>query len=133
MNRTISSLFATIVGIFLLVEGIWGEFSDVVFGGLTTNRLHATIHILLGIIGIWTGLKGGSGGFLTFLGILLAVVGVLWFIPSVGELVVSILNVNQAVAVFNVVVGIVSLAIAFSARRARGGETNDARSNPHRR
>jgi hypothetical protein len=36
----------------LLFEGIWGEFSDVVFGVLTTNRIHATIHILLGIVGI---------------------------------------------------------------------------------
>lgn len=115
MNQTrgLSSIFAIIIGIFLLIEGIWGEFSDVVFGALATNRIHATIHILLGIIGIYTGLKGGSRGFLTFLGILLAAVGVLYFVPGVGTLIVNILNVNTAVAYFNIAVGIVSLIIAF--------------------
>lgn len=122
MNRTISDIFAIIVGVFLLVEGIWGETSDVVFGVLTTNRIHATVHILLGIVGIWTGLKGGSRGFLIFLGVLLAAVGILWFIPGTRALVVDILNVNQAVAVFNIVVGIVSLVVAFVSRRSRATE-----------
>lgn len=115
----ISGLYATIIGVFLLVEGIWGEFSDVVFGVLTTNRTHATIHILLGIIGIWTGLKGGARGFCIFLGVLLIAVGVLRFVPGVDDLVVSLLNVNRAVAYFNIVVGIISLTVAFVSRRTR--------------
>lgn len=121
MNQTngISGIFAIIIGAFLLIEGIWGEFSDVVFGVLTTNRIHATIHILLGIVGIYTGLKGGSRAFLIFLGILLAAVGALWFVPGANELIVSILNVNQAVAVFNIIVGIASLIIAFASNRSR--------------
>jgi uncharacterized membrane protein len=122
MNRTISGIFAVLIGVFLLIEGIWGEFSDVVFGVLTTNRIHATIHILLGIIGIYTGLKGGSRGFLTFLGILLAAVGVLRFVPGINDLIVSILNVNQAVAYFNIAAGIVSLIIAFLSGRSRTAE-----------
>ncbi len=119
MNRTISGIFVIIIGVFLLIEGIWGEFSDVVFGVLTTNRVHATIHILLGIVGIYTGLKGGSRSFLTFLGILLAAVGVLWFVPGIHDLIVSILNANRAVAVFNIIVGIVSLIVAFVPARPR--------------
>jgi len=122
MNRTISGIFAVLIGVFLLIEGIWGEFSDVVFSVLTTNRIHATIHILLGIIGIYTGLKGGSRGFLTFLGILLTAVGVLRFVPGIGDLIVSILNVNPAVAYFNIAVGIVSLIIAFMSGRSRTAE-----------
>jgi hypothetical protein len=60
MNREngISGPYAIIIGIFLLIEGVWGEFSDVVFSALTTNRTHATIHLPLGLAGIWTGLKG---------------------------------------------------------------------------
>lgn len=123
MNRTISSLFAVVVGIFLIIEGIWGEFSDVVFGALTTNRVHATIHILLGIIGIYTGLKGGSRGFLTFLGVLLIIVGILRFVPGVNDLIISILNVSEAVAYFNIAVGIVSLIIAFLPNRATTTES----------
>ena len=124
MNQTrgLSGIFAVLIGIFLLIEGIWGETSDVVFGVLTTNRIHATIHILLGIIGIYTGLKGGSRGFLTFLGVLLIVVGVLRFVPVVGDLIVSILNVNPAVAYFNIAVGIVSLIIVFLSNRSTATE-----------
>lgn len=122
MNRTASSIFAIVIGVFLLIEGIWGEFSDVVFGALTTNRIHATIHILLGIIGIYTGLKGGSRGFCIFLGILLVAVGILRFVPGIGDLIVTILNVNPAVAYFNIVVGIVSLIAAFISNRARTSE-----------
>lgn len=127
MNRTSCGMFALIVGVFLLVEGIWGEFSDVVFGVLTTNRLHATIHIVLGIVGIWTGMKGGAREFCIFLGALLLAVGVFRFVPVVGDLMVSLLNVNQAVAIFNIVVGIVSLLIAFTSRPttvAAGGGTS---------
>lgn len=124
MNQTrgLSGIFAVIIGIFLLIEGIWGETSDVVFGVLTTNRIHATIHILLGIIGIYTGLKGGSRGFLTFLGVLLIVVGVLRFVPVVGDFIVSILNVNPAVAYFNIAVGIVSLIVVFLSNRSTATE-----------
>ncbi|HEY0429493.1 MAG TPA: DUF4383 domain-containing protein [Pyrinomonadaceae bacterium] len=118
MNKSISSVFAMIVGAFLIVEGLWGEFSNVVFGVLSTNRIHATIHILLGIVGIYTGLKGGSRGFCIFLGILLVAVGILRFVPAIGDLIVSILNVNPAVAYFNIVVGIVSLIAAFASNQS---------------
>ncbi len=119
MKQSISSIFAIFIGIFLLIEGIWGQFSDVVFEILTTNRFHATIHILLGLVGIWTGIKGGSRSFLKFLGMLLTTVGIMWFVPSLSELVVNILNVNQNVAVFNIIVGIISLIIAFTSPRVQ--------------
>ena len=115
-QRGTSSMFATLLGAFLIVEGIWGMFSPVVFGVLTTNVLHACIHIVLGVIGVWTGMKGGEKGFLTFLGILLIAVGVLRFVPGINDLIVSLLNVNYAVAYFNIAVGIASLLVARMAR-----------------
>ena len=119
MNETGStaSRFAIVIGVFLLVEGIWGMFSPVVFGVLTTNMLHAAIHIVLGLVGIWTGTKGGASPFLMFLGVLLVSVGILRFVPVAGDLLVSILNVNIAVACFNIVVGAVSLLMARSGPR----------------
>lgn len=122
-QRGLSDIFAIIIGVFLLIEGIWGETSDVVFGVLTTNRTHATIHILLGVVGIYTGLKGGSRPFLIFLGVLLAAVGILRFVPGINDLIVSILNVNTAVAYFNIAVGILSLLIAFAPNRTTAAES----------
>lgn len=120
-TRTAASRFAVVIGVFLLVEGIWGMISPVVFGVLTTNTLHAAIHIVLGLVGIWTGMKGGAPRFLMFLGVLLVAVGVLRFVPVAGDLLVSLLNVNVAVACFNIIVGVVSLIVARSGPRVGDG------------
>ncbi|MEJ7746599.1 MAG: DUF4383 domain-containing protein [Luteimonas sp.] len=119
MDRSISSGYAMTVGVFLLIEGVWGLFSPVVFGVLTTNLTHAVIHMVLGIVGIWAGLKGRARGFLLCLGALLLAVGILWFVPGIRELIISILNVNQAVAIVNIVVGILALVIALTDRGSR--------------
>jgi hypothetical protein len=107
---------ATIVGVFLLIEGAWGLVSPVVFGVLTTNTLHACIHIILGLAGLWMGRGDMARGYLTFVGGLLLLVGILWFIPIVSEIVSSVLAVTSAVAWVNIVVGIACLAVAAMGR-----------------
>lgn len=107
-------MFARILGIFLLIEGIWGLFSPVVFGVFTTNMLHAVIHIVLGITGIVLSRRAGARGYLIGVGGLLATVGVLYFVPGVTGLIISLLNVNFAVACFNIVVGLASIVMALS-------------------
>jgi len=111
--------FATMLGAFLLIEGVWGMFSPVVFGVLTTNVVHATIHIALGIAGIWMGRSEMARGYLLSVGILLLVVGILRFIPAMSGIVVSILNVNVAVAWLNIIVGAISLGIAMTSKEDR--------------
>ena len=110
--------FAVLVGAFLLVEGIWGLSSPVVFGVLTTNTLHAVIHIVLGAVGLWAGLKSGARQFCLFLGVLLVAVGALWFVPGVSALIRSLLNVNAAVAYLNLAVGAIAIVLALAAGRA---------------
>jgi hypothetical protein len=113
----LSRTWATILAAFLIVEGIWGLFSPVVFGALTTNKLHAVIHIALGIVGLLAVRRGSARGFLIGVGALLAVVGILRFVPGAADLVVSLLNVNYAVAYFNLAVGAISLIIALTSPR----------------
>jgi hypothetical protein len=115
MNRSDGAcgVFALVVGAFLLVEGIWGLSSPVVFGVLTTNLLHAVIHIVLGLIGIWVGLKAGARKFCLFLGVLLVAVGALWFVPGIGSMITSLLNVNAAVAYLNLGIGALALVLAL--------------------
>lgn len=119
--RKPADIFAIVIGAFLLVEGIWGLTSPVVFGVLTTNVTHAIIHIVLGLIGIATGWRRQARGFCIFLGILLLAVGLLRFVPGAGEIIVSILNVNLAVAWLNIAVGAVALLLSF------GGRTSEVR------
>jgi uncharacterized membrane protein HdeD (DUF308 family) len=111
----LSRRFAMLLGVFLIIEGCWGLFSPIVFGVLSTNKLHAVIHIVLGIVGILAGRSGAARNYLLGVGALLVVVGILRFVPGASDLVVSLLNVNFAVAYFNIAVGLISLAIGFSA------------------
>ena len=112
------------LSLLLLVEGVLGLFSPVVFGILATNILHAVIHIALGIVGIWAANTGRFRGYLLFVGFLLLTVGALWFVSGVQDLIIRLLNVNHAVAIMNVVVGTVSLlmgsvATPFNTRRPK--------------
>lgn len=52
-------------------------------------------------------MKGGAPRFLRCLGVRLVAVGVPRYVPEAGDLLVSLLNVNLAVACFGVVVGAV--------------------------
>jgi hypothetical protein len=108
------SAFTAALSAFLLLEGVWGFFSPVVFGILTTNVVHAIIHVILGVVGIWAVLSGHSRAFLVGVGVLLLAVGALWFVPALTGLLVRLFNLNRAVAYLNVVVG--TLALLFAAR-----------------
>jgi hypothetical protein len=125
IKPSLSRVLTLIISVFLLVEGIWGLFRPVVFGILTTNRAHAVIHIVLGIGGLLACWKGAIKGYFGFLGSLFIVVALLWFIPAWRNMPRDLLNVNWAVAVLALILGIVSLTIAFTenARRRFGKPT----------
>lgn len=106
-----ANLFTLVLGLFLLVEGIWGLFSNVVFGILTTNTLHASIHIVLAIVALFIYRSARARTYALAVGILLLVVGILRFVPGADRIVVDLLNVNVPVAVLNLTVGIAGLGI----------------------
>ena len=107
--------FALTVGAFLLLSGVWGLFSPVVWGVFTTNLLHAVIEIVLGLAGIYLGRSDNARAWVMSVSVLLLVVGVFWFIPGLAIL-PDLLNVNLALAVVNIAIGITGLAAA----RTRG-------------
>lgn len=111
MKRPLTTvdMFAILVGILLLLQGIWNLIDPPFLEIFTSNVLHAVIHVVLGIIGIWTGLRSGAYTFLIFLGILLLTVGVLFFFEPAKELLVELFDVNKAVALLNIGVGALSL------------------------
>ncbi|PBQ30474.1 hypothetical protein CNR22_01390 [Sphingobacteriaceae bacterium] len=117
-SNPINNLFAILIGAFLSVEGVWGLFSELVFGVFTTNLTHAVIHLVLGVLGIILGIRKTAGGYCTFLGILLVLVGLFWFVPVAGELIVQALNLNRAGAILNILIGIISLSVVYYRRPA---------------
>lgn len=107
------NIFVVILGMFFIIEGFWGLFSPVVFGVLTTNLLHAVIHLILGFGGVFLGLRNRGRNYSFFVGVLLLVVGLLYFIPGGEKLVVDILNVNSAVATLNIAVSVIAIILAL--------------------
>lgn len=123
------NIFAIVLGIFLVTEGIWGIFSPVVFWVFTTNILHAVIHLFLGVTAIYLGSRNQARKFCLFAGILLLTVGILYFIPGADEFVISLLNVNNAVTYLNIIAGIIAILLALLTpkRIVHTGENMQAR------
>lgn len=117
-SNELNNIFALVIGAFFLIEGVWGLFSATVFGIFTTNRTHAVIHIVLGVLGIIVGFRKTAGAYCTFLGILLILVGLFRFVPVASDIIVEALNVNAAVALLNIVVGLISLSVVYYRRPA---------------
>ena len=124
MRRLMNSIdyFAVAIGILLLIQGIWNLLDPPFLGVFTSNILHAVIHILLGVIGIWTGWTSGAYGFCLFLGILLLGVGVLFYVQGIGGILESLFNLNSAVARLNIVIGAISLLFALGGKKGKLAE-----------
>jgi hypothetical protein len=122
---------AMLLGAFLLVAGIWGFISPMPFGIFTTNTLHAIIEIVLGILGLLAGMRGGSATWLLVVGAILVIVGAMRFIGPLANIVIDLLNVNVALATFNIIVGVIAIAIGASARRGIGMPGRGALSSLH--
>ena len=112
-----SRAFAVVLSMFLLIEGVWGLMSNVVFGFLTTNTNHAIVHIVLGVLGLVAGVPRNPGLYNTLVGLLLIVSGVLYFVPGANAWLVNTCNMNSAVAFFNIGLGVVALLAATTSRR----------------
>lgn len=118
MNRSQgpAASFAMFAGAFYLIDGIWGFFSPITFGVLSTNTLHTVIHLLMGLAGIYAARNYGARLWCRLIGVVVLAVGIAYFLPAGNTLVVSLFNLNQAVAVLNIVAGV--LTLAFSRMRA---------------
>ncbi|GAB2775666.1 hypothetical protein [Salinimicrobium soli] len=116
---TTSGFYAILIGILLLIQGIWNLIDPPFLGIFTSNVLHAVIHILLGLAGIWRGIVGNAFGYSLFLGVILLAVGVLFYIEVIGDIIEELLNVNEPVALLNIGIGLLSLFMALAVGRNR--------------
>jgi hypothetical protein len=112
-----TSGFLIFVGALLVIEGLWGMFSDQVFGLLTINRTRAAIHLALGIGAIVAARRGRPLGYLTTLGGILLAVAVLSSIPATQAFMTKTLAVNQAGAVVDAVLGVACLLAGSASGR----------------
>lgn len=109
--------FALILGIVLTLVGIVGFVSNPLVGEgafFGTNPFQNVLHLIAGVIGIWVGTKGEGPGYNMSLGWIALVLGVIYFIPGVQELLVSLLNINTEITILHLVIGVVTLGVYYA-------------------
>lgn len=112
----VQKTYAIVVGIVLLVLGIWGFFTDgMILGIFGVNAAQNVLHLIGGALGLWLGMKSPKG-FNLWLGWIALVVGILGFIPGAVDLLEQYLGVNTAISWLHIAVGIVSLLVAYAVK-----------------
>lgn len=110
-------LYAVIIGGFFLVLGTSNLIDPPFLGIFTSNRLHAFIHLSIGLSGVWTGFKNRSHPFVLKLGILLIIVGVLFFFDPTKAWVADFFFMKLPVVWLNIIIGATSLVVLFVGKR----------------
>ena len=108
-----------VVGAVLVLLGIIGFVNYPILGVFGVNTAQNVLHLVGGALGLWLGSKGSGKAFNMWAGIIALVVGVLWFVPSIGGdsgLLASIFAINAAISYLHIAVGIVSLGVAYGVK-----------------
>ena len=115
----LNGYFSVLIGLFLLVQGFWGIFEPTTFLVFSINLLHAFIHIVLGIMGLYFGLRERAKAYNCFLGILLVSIAIFRFLPGTSQFLIDTLLLNMALTYLNLVIGIMALIFGFLLDRKR--------------
>ncbi len=110
--------FALILGVVLLLVGVLGFIDNPLVGdsGLFgTNTMQDVLHLIAGAFGVYVGTKGMGPGFNMTIGWIGIVLGVLGFIGPIADLFASLLNINTAITVLHLAIGVVCLLVYYGA------------------
>lgn len=112
--------FALILGVVLLLVGVLGFIDNPLVGdnGLFgTNTMQDVLHLIAGAFGVYVGTKGMGPGFNMTIGWIGIVLGVLGFVPAIADLFASLLNINTAITVLHLAIGVVCLLVYYGSSK----------------
>ena len=109
----VQKTYAMVLGVVLVLLGLWGFVQAPVLGLLGVNLAQNVLHLVGGAIVLWFGYKGAAKSTNMWLGIVALVVGVLWFVPGSSDLLTSIFAINAEISYLHLAVGVVSLGVAY--------------------
>ena len=112
---TVNRTYAIILGVVLLVLGIWGFIQAPVLTIFGVNTTQNILHLIGGVLGIWLGTKGGKG-FNLGLGWIALVIGILSLIPGVSNAINQVLAINTSTSILYIVIGVVSLLVTYAVK-----------------
>lgn len=114
--ENVHKTYSLVLGIVLALVGVWGFFSEMILGLFGVNMLQSVLHLIAAAFGVYAGVKGDGMTYTPALGWIALVLGVLGFVPVVKDLLLSLLNINSAISVLHVVIGVVSLGVAYGVK-----------------
>jgi hypothetical protein len=114
--------WALAVSAFLVLGGAIGLFTDDI-GPLPTNRIHAVgLNLGVGLLGFGFARFGAEALFVLISGIGMVVLATLGFLPMTSTWLYTTLHMNRFESWFELIAGVVSLAIYFMARGAAAAD-----------
>jgi hypothetical protein len=117
------------VSTFLVVGGAIGLFTDDI-GPLPTNRIHAVgLNLGVGLLGFGFARFGAEALFVLVSGIGMIALAIVGFLPATSTWLYTTLHMNRFESVFELVAGIISLALYVMSRSA-GGATRTEPAQP---
>jgi hypothetical protein len=120
--------WALAVSAFLVLGGALGLFTDDI-GPLPTNRIHAVgLNLGVGLLGFGFARFGAEALFVLLSGIGMVVLATVGFLPETSTWLYTTLHMNRFESWFELIAGVISLAIYISARTAGAGDA--ARTEP---
>ncbi len=109
--------FALVLGIVLLLVGVLGFIGNSIVGDegyFGTNYLQDILHLIAGLFGVYVCTKGMGPGYNSIIGWMGVALGILGFIPGVSDLFLNLLNINTAITVLHLVIGVVALLVFYT-------------------
>jgi hypothetical protein len=112
--------YTILFALYLLFTGVQGLFSRTAWWILTTNPTHGLIEIALATIAlVWAARGPQRAAYLLLVGLMMVVAGAMRLLPATESFIVGLLNINDAFAVANLVIGGMSIGVGLSARPPR--------------
>src|SRR3989344_1276301 len=103
---SVQKTYALVLGLVLALVGVWGFFTNSILGILGVNPLQSVLHLIAAAFGIYAGTKGDGTTYNQVLGWIAVVLGVIGFIPGVNDLLLQLLNINTAITVLHLAIGV---------------------------
>src|SRR3989338_10028959 len=98
--------FSLILGIVLVVIGVWGLFTQHILGIFGVNVPHSVLHLIAAACGIYAGTKGDGKSYIIIIGVIGILLAVLGFIPGIKDLLIQFLNIDTGITVLHLIIGI---------------------------
>ncbi|HLC19611.1 MAG TPA: DUF4383 domain-containing protein [Candidatus Nanoarchaeia archaeon] len=112
----VQKTYALVLGLVLAVVGVWGLFTTSILGLFGVNVFQSVLHLIAAAFGIYAGTKGDGTTYNQVLGWIAIVLAVLGLVPGVKDVLLSLLNINMAITVLHLAIGVVTLGVFYGVK-----------------